>query len=81
MGGTPGGRRGPKRASRRDSGRERRCAAVAAVHPATGSFTTVGAQTVSLSLNAGANTIELDNPSAFAPDFNEILVAAAPSAS
>jgi hypothetical protein len=47
----------------------------------TGSFTTVGAQTVSLSLNAGANTIELDNPSAFAPDFNEILVAAAPSAS
>jgi alpha galactosidase A-like protein/alpha-galactosidase-like protein/alpha galactosidase C-like protein len=45
----------------------------------TGSFTTVGAQTVSLSLNAGANTIELSNPSAFAPDFNEIIVASASS--
>jgi hypothetical protein len=45
----------------------------------TGSFTTVGAQTVSLQLAAGANTIELANPSAFAPDFNEIIVAGAPS--
>ena len=44
-----------------------------------GSFTTVGAQTVSLPLNAGANTIEIGNPSAYAPDFNEIVVAAAPS--
>jgi hypothetical protein len=44
----------------------------------TGSFTTVGAQTMSLSLNAGANTIELDNPGAYAPDFNEIIVAASP---
>ncbi|MGH3169753.1 MAG: NEW3 domain-containing protein, partial [Trebonia sp.] len=40
----------------------------------TGSFTTVGAQTVSLQLNAGANTIELSNPSAYAPDFNELVV-------
>jgi hypothetical protein len=46
----------------------------------TGSFSTVGAQTVSLALNAGANTIELSNPGAYAPDFNEIVVAAAPSA-
>ena len=45
----------------------------------TGGFSTVGAQTVSLSLNAGANTIELDNPSAYAPDFNEIVVAPSPS--
>ena len=45
----------------------------------TGSFSTVGAMTVRLALNAGANTIELSNPSAFAPDFNEIAVAAAPS--
>jgi alpha-galactosidase-like CBM13-containing protein len=42
----------------------------------TGSFTTVGAQTVSLPLNAGANTIEISNPSGYAPDFNEIVVAA-----
>jgi hypothetical protein len=46
----------------------------------TGGFNTVGAQTVSLALNAGANTIELSNPGAYAPDFNEIVVAAAPSA-
>lgn len=45
----------------------------------TGSFSTVGALTVRLPLNAGANTIELANPSAYAPDFNEIIVAAAPS--
>ncbi|HEX6454019.1 MAG TPA: NEW3 domain-containing protein [Trebonia sp.] len=45
----------------------------------TGSFSTVGAQTVSLPLNAGANTIEISNPSAYAPDFNEVVVAAAPS--
>jgi hypothetical protein len=45
----------------------------------TGSFTTVGAMTVSLPLAAGNNTIELDNPDAYAPDFNEIIVAGAPS--
>jgi hypothetical protein len=45
----------------------------------TGSFTTVGAMTVPIALTAGANTIELANPSAYAPDFNEIIVAAAPS--
>ncbi|HTU08183.1 MAG TPA: NEW3 domain-containing protein, partial [Trebonia sp.] len=41
----------------------------------TGSFTTVGAMTVTLPLTAGDNTIELDNPDAYAPDFNEIVVA------
>jgi hypothetical protein len=40
----------------------------------TGSFTTVGAMTVPVTLNAGANTIELSNPSAYAPDFNELVV-------
>jgi hypothetical protein len=45
----------------------------------TGSFTTVGALTVSLPLTAGANTIEVDNPTAYAPDFNEIVVASSPS--
>jgi hypothetical protein len=40
----------------------------------TGSFTTVGAMTLSLSLAAGSNTIELANPAAFAPDFNEVIV-------
>ena len=45
----------------------------------TGSFSTVGALTVRLPLNAGANTIELANPSGYAPDFNEIIVAGSPS--
>ena len=40
----------------------------------TGSFSAVGAMTVPLSLNAGANTIEFANPSAFAPDFDELVV-------
>ncbi|HEV3380957.1 MAG TPA: NEW3 domain-containing protein [Trebonia sp.] len=40
----------------------------------TGSFTTVGTMTVPLQLPAGTNTIELSNPSAYAPDFNEIAV-------
>jgi hypothetical protein len=44
----------------------------------TGSFTAVGAMTVSLSLAAGSNTIELANPAAYAPDFNEIIVANSP---
>jgi len=45
----------------------------------TGSFTTVGTMTVSLPLTAGANTIELANPSDYAPDFDRIIVADAPS--
>ena len=45
----------------------------------TGSFTTVGTMTVSLPLAAGANAIELANPAAYAPDFDRIIVAAAPS--
>ena len=35
--------------------------------------------TVSLPLAAGANTIQLANPVAFAPDFDRIAVAVAPS--
>jgi hypothetical protein len=46
--------------------------------PSTGSFNTPGALTVSLALNAGANTIQLSDPSAYAPDFDRIIVAAAP---
>ncbi len=47
--------------------------------PSTGSFNTPGALTVSLALTAGANTIELSDPSAYAPDFDRLIVAAAPS--
>jgi hypothetical protein len=45
----------------------------------TGSFTTVGTMTVPVSLQAGANTIEFANPSAYAPDFDRIIVGAAPA--
>jgi hypothetical protein len=46
----------------------------------TGSFdTAVGLKTITVHLNAGANTIELYNPNAYAPDFDRILVAANPS--
>jgi Carbohydrate binding module (family 35) len=45
----------------------------------TGSFSTVGTMTVPLQLTAGSNTIEFSNPAAFAPDFDRIIVAAAPS--
>jgi hypothetical protein len=45
----------------------------------TGSFAAVGTMTVPLSLQAGANTIEFANPSAYAPDFDRIIVAAAPA--
>jgi alpha-galactosidase len=44
----------------------------------TGSFTMVGAMTVPVSLAAGGNTIEFANPAAYAPDFNEIIVASSP---
>jgi hypothetical protein len=44
----------------------------------TGSFTTVGTMTLALPLAAGANTIELANPAAYAPDFDRIIVAAGP---
>jgi len=44
----------------------------------TGSFSTVGAMTVPLALAAGNNTIELANPAAYAPDFDEIIVASSP---
>jgi len=45
----------------------------------TGSFDTVGAMTVTATLTAGNNTIELSNPAAYAPDMNEIIVASSPS--
>jgi Alpha-galactosidase, CBM13 domain len=45
----------------------------------TGSLTTVGTMTVALPLAAGANTIELANPAGYAPDFDRIIVADAPS--
>jgi hypothetical protein len=45
----------------------------------TGSFATVGAKTVPLSLSAGDNTIEFANPGAYAPDFDRIIVAHSPS--
>jgi Alpha galactosidase A/Alpha-galactosidase, CBM13 domain/Alpha galactosidase C-terminal beta sandwich domain len=46
----------------------------------TGSFSTPGTLTVTLTLNAGSNTIEFYNPSAYAPDFDRITVPATPSA-
>ncbi len=45
----------------------------------TGSFSTVGTLTVPLALTAGSNSIEFSNPSAYAPDFDRIIVGAAPS--
>jgi hypothetical protein len=44
----------------------------------TGSFDNMGFQTVPMQLSAGANTIELSNPSAFAPDFNALIIPASP---
>jgi hypothetical protein len=44
----------------------------------TGSFSRVGTMTVPLQLTAGTNTIEFSNPAAYAPDFDRIIVAAAP---
>jgi alpha galactosidase A-like protein/alpha galactosidase C-like protein/alpha-galactosidase-like CBM13-containing protein/alpha-galactosidase-like protein len=45
----------------------------------TGSFSTVGTLTVPLTLAAGTNTIEFSNASGYAPDFDRIIVGAAPS--
>jgi hypothetical protein len=45
----------------------------------TGSFTTVGTMTVALPLSAGTNTIEFANGAAYAPDFDRLIVASAPS--
>jgi Alpha galactosidase A/NPCBM-associated, NEW3 domain of alpha-galactosidase/Alpha galactosidase C-terminal beta sandwich domain/Carbohydrate binding module (family 35) len=44
----------------------------------TGSFSAVGTMTLPLQLTAGSNTIGFANPPAFAPDFDRIVVAAAP---
>jgi hypothetical protein len=45
----------------------------------TADFNTVGTMTVTAHLTAGTNTIEFYNPTAYAPDFDRILVAALPS--
>jgi Alpha galactosidase A/NPCBM-associated, NEW3 domain of alpha-galactosidase/Alpha galactosidase C-terminal beta sandwich domain len=45
----------------------------------TGSFSTVGTMTIPLALTARSNSIEFSNPSAYAPDFDRIIVGAAPS--
>ncbi len=45
----------------------------------TGSFSAVGTMTVPLQLAAGNNTIEFANPTAFAPDFDRIIVPVVPS--
>ncbi len=45
----------------------------------TGSFDTVGTVTLPLQLTAGSNTIEFANPTAYAPDFDRIIVPAGPS--
>jgi hypothetical protein len=44
----------------------------------TGSFDTLGFKTVPMQLQAGANTVEFSNPTAFAPDFNALIVPASP---
>jgi hypothetical protein len=44
----------------------------------TGSFSTVGTMTIPLALTAGNNTIEFSDPSAYAPDFDRMVVAGAP---
>ena len=44
----------------------------------TGSFSTVGALTVSLPLIAASNTIEFANATSYAPDFDRIILAATP---
>jgi hypothetical protein len=45
----------------------------------TGSFNVVGTATITVHLEAGANTISFANPSDFGPDLDRILVASAPS--
>jgi hypothetical protein len=45
----------------------------------TGDFNTLGTLTIPRHLTAGNNTIAFANPSAYAPDFDRILVAATPS--
>jgi len=45
----------------------------------TGSYNSVGTLTVPVALNAGANTIEISNPSDWAPDIDRILVPASAS--
>jgi hypothetical protein len=72
----PGGS-GNRRPGQRQ--RERRRAADAVVHPGR-EFLSYRMMPVSLPLVAGTNTIEFANPSAFAPDFDRIIVGNAASA-
>ncbi len=53
--------------------------AVSYAFASTGSFTTLGSKTIQLTLNAGANTIALSNPTAYAPDIDSITVQSATS--
>jgi hypothetical protein len=45
-------------------------------YPATGGWSTVGSITISVTLNAGSNTLKFYNPnsSSWAPDFDRIVV-------
>jgi len=44
----------------------------------TGGYSTPGTMTLSLALTAGSNTISFGNPSAYAPDFDDIVVPGSP---
>ena len=44
----------------------------------TAGFSTAGTMTIDLALNAGNNTIEFSNANAYAPDFDSLIVPAAP---
>lgn len=49
-------------------------ASVVVSFPPTGSWSTVGTTSVTISLNSGNNTIKFSNSSAWAPDFDKITV-------
>jgi alpha-galactosidase-like CBM13-containing protein len=50
-------------------------APVSVTFPVTGGWSTVGSYTLTLTLTAGANTVALSNPTAWAPDIDRIVVA------
>ena len=45
----------------------------------TGGYSTPGTMTLNLALNAGSNTITFGNPSAYAPDFDDVVVPGSPN--
>ncbi|MFC5405543.1 DUF4832 domain-containing protein [Cohnella soli] len=53
-------------------------AATTVSFPSSGGWTTVASLDVTLSLNAGANTIKVSNPSGWAPDFDSVALPAPP---